>query len=118
MARNPAGENPEGPRAAASKTNGAGRGSASRNGGKVTDSRLTASSQDIHRTLPHSVEAEQGVLGSMLISPREIIAEAVEKINEEYFYVPAHRTTYDVLVDLWNGGQGIDLITFTQVLRD
>ncbi len=115
MARNPAGENPEGPRTA---TNGAGRGSASRNGGKVTDNRLTASPQDIGRTLPHSVEAEQGVLGSMLISPREIIAEAVEKINEEYFYIPAHQTIYTVLVELWNAGQGIDLITFTQVLRD
>src|SRR5207244_1601284 len=41
-----------------------------------------------------------------------------EKINEEYFYVPAHRTIYNVLVDLWNTGQAIDLITFTQVLRD
>jgi replicative DNA helicase len=58
------------------------------------------------------------VLGSMLISPREIIAECVEKINESYFYVPAHQTIYLVLVDLWNAGQGIDLITFTQVLRD
>src|SRR5262245_29053233 len=54
----------------------------------------------------------------MLLSPRETIAECVEKINEEYFYVPAHRTIYDVLVDLWNAGEGIDLITFTQVLRD
>nr|MDQ6939671.1 replicative DNA helicase [Verrucomicrobiota bacterium] len=54
----------------------------------------------------------------MLISPREIIAEAVEKINEEYFYIPAHQTIYTVLVELWNAGQGIDLITFTQVLRD
>ncbi|MGZ5002876.1 MAG: replicative DNA helicase [Chthoniobacterales bacterium] len=72
----------------------------------------------MHRTLPHSVEAEQGVLGSMLISPREIIAEVVEKITEEYFYIPAHQTTYTVLVELWNAGQGIDLITFTQVLRD
>jgi replicative DNA helicase len=64
------------------------------------------------------VEAEQGVLGSMLISPRDAIAEVVEKINEEYFYVPAHQTIYSVLVDLWNAGQAIDLITFTQVLRD
>ena len=42
----------------------------------------------------------------------------VEKINENYFYIPAHQTIYTVLVDLWNAGQGIDLITFTQVLRD
>ena len=54
----------------------------------------------------------------MLISPRDAIAECVEKINEEYFYVPAHQTIYNVLVDLWNTGQAIDLITFTQVLRD
>ena len=64
------------------------------------------------------MEAEQGVLGSMLISPREIIAECVERITEEYFYVPAHQTIYTVLVELWNAGAGIDLITFTQTLRD
>lgn len=98
--------------------NGAGRGSAARSGEKVVPISPTGSAQDVHRTPPHSVEAEQGVLGSMLISPRETIAECVEKINEEYFYVPAHRTIYDVLVELWNAGQGIDLITFTQVLRD
>src|SRR6266567_2678075 len=98
--------------------NGAGRGSAAENGGRVFPNPLTGSAQDIHRTPPQSVEAEQGVLGSMLIAPRESIAECVEKINEEYFYVPAHQTIYSVLVDLWNTGQAIDLITFTQVLRD
>ncbi len=54
----------------------------------------------------------------MLISPRDIIAECVEKINEEYFYIPAHQIIYAALVELWNASQGIDLITFTQVLRD
>ncbi|HYJ03652.1 MAG TPA: DnaB-like helicase N-terminal domain-containing protein, partial [Chthoniobacterales bacterium] len=89
------------------------------NGGANGGQLLSSSSPDIHnRALPHSIEAEQGVLGSMLISPREIIAECVEKINEEYFYDPAHQTIYVVLVELWNAGQGIDLITFTQVLRD
>src|SRR6266851_210063 len=107
---------PEKPRRTAG--NGAGRGATARNSGRVFPTSLTSSSQDIHRTPPHSVEAEQGVLGSMLISPREAIGECVEKINEEYFYVPAHQTIYNVLVDLWNAGQAIDLITFTQVLRD
>jgi replicative DNA helicase len=95
-----------------------GRGWPRGNGGPREGESLTRSSQDIHRAPPHSVEAEQGVLGSMLISPRDTIAECVEKINEEYFYVPAHQTIYNVLVDLWNTGQAIDLITFTQVLRD
>ena len=98
--------------------NGAGRGSAARSGEKVIPISPTGSAQDVHRTPPHSIDAEQGVLGSMLISPRETIAECVEKINEEYFYVPAHQTIYTVLVDLWNVGEAIDLITFTQVMRD
>src|SRR6202049_1891988 len=95
-----------------------GRGWPEKNCGRVFPNSLTGSAQDIHRAPPHSVEAEQGVLGSMLISPRETIAECVERINEEYFYIPAHQTIYNVLVDLWNAGQAIDLITFTQVLRD
>jgi len=110
------GTQPEKPRKTAG--NGAGRGSAAQTDGRVFPTSSPASSQDIHRAPPHSVEAEQGVLGSMLISPRETIGECVEKINEEYFYVPAHEIIYNVLVDLWNAGQAIDLITFTQVLRD
>src|SRR5437762_10022640 len=98
--------------------NGAGRGSAARSGENVIPISRTGSSQDIHRTPPHSVEAEQGVLGSMLMSPRDAIAEVVEKITGDYFYVPAHQTIFDVLVELWNSGAGIDLITFTQILRD
>jgi replicative DNA helicase len=98
--------------------NGPGGGRPGGNGGRVFPTSPTGSAQDIHRAPPHSVEAEQGVLGSMLISPRDTIAECVEKINEEYFYVPAHQTIYNVLVDLWNTAQAIDLITFTQVLRD
>src|SRR6267378_5081964 len=110
------GNGPEKPRKTAA--NGAGRGSAGQSGSRVFQSSLTGSAQDIHRTPPHSVEAEQGVLGSMLIAPQDAIPECVEKITEEYFYVPAHQTIYRVLVEQWNGGQAIDLITFTQTLRD
>src|SRR6266498_1406215 len=116
MATQPSSRTAEKPRGESG--NGPGRGWPEKNGGLRGRQSLTSSSQDIHRTPPHSVEAEQGVLGSMLISPRETISECVEKINEEYFYVPAHQTIYNVLVDLWNAGQAIDLITFTQVLRD
>src|SRR6266853_5041563 len=116
MATQPSSRTAEKPRGESG--NGPGRGWPEKNGGLRGGQSLTSSSQDIHRTPPHSVEAEQGVLGSMLISPREAIGECVEKINEEYFYVPAHQTIYNVLVDLWNAGQAIDLITFTQVLRD
>src|ERR1041385_9297150 len=96
--------------------NGPGRGWPEQNGGQNGGGSLTSSSQDIHRALPHSVEAEQGVLGSMLISPRDAINAVVEKkVNETYFYIPAHQTIYTVLVDLWTANHGIALITFPQV---
>ena len=67
---------------------------------------------------PHSIEAEQGILGSMLISPQEAIAECAGKISEEHFFIPAHRTIYSVLIELWTAGETIDLVVFTQILRD
>jgi DnaB helicase-like protein/AAA domain-containing protein len=71
------------------------------------------------KTPPHNVEAEMGVLGSILQSPREAITACVDKgIKAEHFYVPAHRTLYTALCDMWDSGASIDLITFTQVLRD
>src|SRR6266513_362055 len=98
--------------------NGPGRGGPGGNGGRVFPTSPTGSAQDIHRAPPHSVEAEHGVLGSMLIAPQDVIPECVEKIKEEYFYVPAHQTVFRVLVEQWSAGQAIDLITFTQTLRD
>src|SRR2546430_12017855 len=84
--------------------NGPGRGRPGGNGGRVFTRSPTGSVQDIHRAPPHSVEAEQGVLGSMLISPRDAIAHVVENINKEYFYVPAHQTIYRWSVELWSAG--------------
>lgn len=76
-------------------------------------------SQDIQKPPPHSIEAEQGVLGSMLISPQDAIGACIaEGITCEYFYVPAHQTLFNILVELWTDGAAIDLITFTEVLRN
>ena len=60
-------------------------------GESVTERSPAQKRSDIHRAPPHSVEGEQGVLSSMLLSPREGIAEAAEKIDRKAFYVPAHR---------------------------
>lgn len=73
----------------------------------------------IQRTPPHSTEAEQGVLGSMLISPRDSIGECVEMgMNDEWFYIPNNQTVFSVLLELWKEHQTFDLIIFTQILRD
>jgi replicative DNA helicase len=98
----------------------------SRTGEKAADSKGASYSQrngpysqfDPHRSPPHSLDAEYGVLGSMLISPNEVIAECVERINEKYFFAPTHTTIYQLLVEMWNEQKAIDLITFTQYMRD
>ena len=70
------------------------------------------------RTPPYSIEAEQGVLGSMLLDARSTIPEVVAHINADYFYTPAHVTIYNTLVAMWDKGEAVDLITVTQHLRD
>ena len=74
---------------------------------------------DIHRLLPQSPDAEQGVLGSILLAPREIGGLCAERgITPAYFHIPAHATVYEVLLELWNANKPIDFITLTQILRD
>ena len=56
------------------------------------------SSADPFRPLPHSLEAEQGVLGSMLIAPATVISFVFERLTARGFYQPAHATIFGVLV--------------------
>ncbi len=73
----------------------------------------------IDRTPPHSVEAEQGVLGSILLNAERVIDLAVEnQLRSESFYVPAHRDIFEVCVDLQNNKKPADLINVIQALRD
>ena len=74
----------------------------------------------VDRLPPNSIEAEQGVLGCILLSPRECIGVCVEafKAGAEVFYDLRHRTTYEALVRMDANCQAIDLITLQQVLKD
>ena len=62
---------------------------------------------------PHNIDAEKGVLGSILQSAREAIPKCVEKIKSNFFYDPPHRTIYQALLDMHDAGDPIDLVTFT-----
>jgi hypothetical protein len=94
--------------------------SATRPAKSQTRERAKPKSVDIAKTVPHSVEAEMGVLSSMLQlhGGSEAIEEARAKIGQAHFYVPAHRTIFIALCDLSDSGQAVDPITFTQSLRD
>jgi hypothetical protein len=72
------------------------------------------------RTPPHDLDMEKGVLSSML-QPHggtKAIEKAVTQLNAEFFFVPAHRTIFTVIADLFDAHNGIDLITVTSALRE
>ena len=67
---------------------------------------------------PHSVEAEKGIVSSMLYAPADAIPKCVEAgLDLSWFTVPALRTMYGELLDAWDSGGEIDLITVTARLR-
>src|SRR5687768_12318218 len=73
---------------------------------------------DIHRMLPASPDAEQGVLASFLLAPREVGGMCAEKgVKGESFHVPSHATIYETLIEMWDQNRPIDFITLTEVLR-
>ena len=64
------------------------------------------------RIPPYSEEAERGVLGSALLDATRVIDLCVQqKLIDEAFHVPAHRTVYETLVDMNDKGQVVDLLT-------
>ncbi|MCC5909553.1 MAG: replicative DNA helicase [Clostridiaceae bacterium] len=65
---------------------------------------------------PHSIEAEQSVLGSMLMD-RESIITALEILKPEDFYKEAHREIFESIFDIFNREEPVDLITITEELK-
>ncbi|GAA4052919.1 replicative DNA helicase [Nonomuraea soli] len=62
------------------------------------------------RTPPHNIEAEQSVLGGMILS-KDAVADVVEIIRAEDFYRPAHQMIYEVITDLYGRGEPADAVT-------
>lgn len=62
------------------------------------------------RTPPHDIQAEQSVLGGMLLS-KDAITQVVEIIRSADFYRPAHQIIYDAVVDLFSRGEPVDAIS-------
>lgn len=66
--------------------------------------------------LPYSVEAEQAVLGSIIIDPKCLNDVAVS-IKAEYFYIPQHREIYSALAEMYELSQTIDFISLLEKLK-
>ena len=71
----------------------------------------------LKRVLPHSTEAEQSVIGSMIID-REAITIASEIISGEDFYGKQYGVIFDTMVELNDEGKPVDLVTLQDRLRE
>lgn len=71
----------------------------------------------IKRVLPHNIEAERSVVGSMLMD-KEAIVVASEILVSEDFYGRQHGLMFEAMVELYNEGKPVDLITLQERLRE
>ena len=70
----------------------------------------------IGRIPPHSIEAEQSVIGSMIID-KTAINTAVEIIRPDDFYRQSNGEIYSAIIDLFNKNEPVDLITLQEELK-
>ena len=74
----------------------------------------------LDRLPPHSIEAEQGILGCILTDPNIRLPEAIEKLRGEAqaFYDLKHQTIWNACIDMFTTRRNIDLITLQQELKN
>ena len=68
------------------------------------------------RQLPHSVEAEQAVLGSMLIDPR-CVSEVIDKLRTDDFYIRQNKEIYETIYTMFNYSLTIDPVTVLENMK-
>ncbi len=66
--------------------------------------------------LPYSVEAEQSVLGSVLVDPK-CLNEIAVQMKTEYFYIPQHREIYAAMSSMYELSQTIDFVSLLERLK-
>ena len=71
----------------------------------------------IKRIMPHSIEAEQSVIGSMLMNA-EAIDIAAEHITKDDFYQHQYGIVFEAITELRNAGTSVDLVTLQNRLRE
>ena len=71
----------------------------------------------IKRIMPHSLEAEQSVIGSMIMD-KDAIMTANEMLLSEDFYHQQYGILFDTMVELFNAGLPVDLVTLQNKLKE
>lgn len=71
----------------------------------------------IDRVPPQNIDAEQAVLGAMLIK-KEAIAEVAQILRPEDFYRDAHKIVYEAMLNLFNKNEPADIVTVSDYLNN
>ena len=71
----------------------------------------------IKRVMPNSLEAEQSVIGSMIMD-QDAIVTAMEILLQEDFYHKQYGILFDAMIELYSSGQPVDLVTLQNKLRE
>ncbi len=69
------------------------------------------------KLLPQSVEAEEAVLGAILVNPMSL-GRIVEFLKPESFYKPSHKLIYEAVLELFRKNEPIDIVTVSEHLRN
>lgn len=72
---------------------------------------------DFRKLPPQNLEAEQAVLGSMLLD-EEAVLQAVELIDESFFYKKTHAKIFQAIVRLFDTSKPVDLVTLSEELKN
>ena len=81
-----------------------------------THSAEKAEADILRRVPPHSVEAEQAVLGGVFMRP-QLMHSIVDQLTDEDFYLPAHATIYRAFLELYRKSAPLDLIATAEQLK-
>ena len=71
----------------------------------------------IKRIMPNSLEAEQSVVGSMIMD-KDAIVTAMEILLKEDFYHQQYGILFDAMIELYSEGQPVDLVTLQNKLKE
>ena len=67
--------------------------------------------------LPYSLEAEQSVLGAVLVEPG-CLSELVERLRPDAFYRPQHKALFNEMVRMFTSGEPVDFITLLEAAKE
>jgi replicative DNA helicase len=81
------------------------------------DARRRSSSGSVARVPPHNLEAEESLLGAMLLSRDAIVAAVEAQLGQDDFYKPAYGHVFEAITALYSQGEPADPVTVAEELR-